>query len=66
MLKNWKLLERSIELVVLYFGSHASDIELTEAFDIYVYRRPGISVMDEFQCFILFKMTCKNVIVVIL
>ena len=27
---------------------------------------PGISMMDEFQCFFLFKVTYKNVIIIIL
>ena len=62
---NGKVLEKSIELVILRFGSHISNIELTELLYISIEARPGITIANEFQCFILTKVASKNVIGII-
>ena len=66
MIRDWRLLERSIWFVVLWFGSYASNTKLTEVLNIYVYRKPSISAADKFQCLILSKISYKDVIVVVL
>ena len=60
------MLKRSVKLVILWFRSHISDTGLTELLYISMKVRPEISVVDEFQCFVLTKVANKNVIMIIL
>jgi len=51
---------------MLWLGSHTSDIRLAELLYISIKTRLGISVANEFQCFVLTKMFSKNMIMIIL
>ena len=51
--------------MILRFGSHTSNIELAELLYISIKARPGITMANEFQYFILIKVASKNVIVII-
>jgi len=51
--------------MILRFGSHISNIELAELLYISIEARPGITMANEFQYFILIKVASKNVIVII-
>ena len=51
---------------MLWLGSHTSDTELAELLYISIEAGPGISIANEFQCFVLTKMSSKNVIMIIL
>jgi len=42
------LVEWFIWLVELWFESHASDIKITKAFDIYMYKWLSLSTINEF------------------
>ena len=66
MFRNKKLFERSIGLVTLWLESHTSDTGLTELLYISIEARPGVSVVNQFQCFVLTKMSSKDVIIIIL
>ena len=66
MFRNKKLFERSIGLVTLWLESHTSDTGLTELLYISIETRPGVSVVNQFQCFVLTKMSSKDVIIIIL
>jgi len=60
------LFERSIELVTLWLRSHTSDTGLAELLYISMKAGPEVSVVNKFQCFVLTKMSSKNVIMIIL
>ena len=49
------LFERSLRLVMLRFGSHASNIRLVELLYICIEAWVEIFMADEFQCFVLTK-----------
>ena len=51
---------------MLRFRLHTSDIELAELLYISIKTRPGITMANKFQCFILTKVASKNMIVIIL
>ena len=46
--RDWKLFEWSVWLVVLRFGSYASNTRVTEILNIYAYRWPSVSAIDKF------------------
>jgi len=58
-----KLLEK---FVMLKFILHTSNIKLAELLYISIKTRPGITIANKFQCFILTKVASKNIIVIIL
>jgi len=51
---------------MLWFGPHASNTRIAKFFNIHIYEWLSITATDEFQCFILSEMICKNVIVMVL
>jgi len=66
LFRNGELFERSIGLVMLWLGSHTSDTGLAELLYISTEARPGVSVADQFQYFVLTKMSGKDVIMIVL
>ena len=66
MFGNRELLEKFIRLAILWFRSYISDIKLVELLYTSIEARPGISVANKFQCFVLTKVASKNVIMIIL
>ena len=46
MFRNGELFERSVELVMLWLGSHTSDIGLAELLYISIEAGLGVSVVD--------------------
>ena len=65
-IQKWKLLKRSIKLVILRFELYISDIILIELLYISIEAEPGVTIINKFQCFVLTKVANKNMIVVIL
>ena len=61
-----KLFERSIGLVILWLKSHTSNIGLAELLYISTEAGPEISMTNQFQCFVLTKVSDKGVIMIIL
>ena len=57
--------ERYIELVILRFGSYTSNLRLTKLLYISIEARPEITIANKFQCFVLTKVTGKNIIIII-
>ena len=55
MFKNEKLLKRSIRLVMLRFRLYVSDMGLVELLYIYIEVWLEVSVVNEFQYFVLTK-----------
>ena len=55
MFKNEKLLKRSIRLVMLRFRLYISDMGLVELLYIYIEAWLEVSVVNEFQYFVLTK-----------
>jgi len=53
MFRDKKLFERSLKLVILRFGSYASNIRLVKLLYIYIEAWLEIFMADEFQCFVL-------------
>jgi len=60
------LFERSIGLVTSWLGLHTSDTELTELLYISMEAGLEIFVANQFQCFVLTKVSGKNMIMIIL
>ena len=50
----------------MWFRLHTSDTNLAELLYITTETGPGISMANEFQCFVLTKVASKNVIMIIL
>jgi len=48
VLRNQKLLEESIKLVTLQFGSYTNNIRFIEVFYIHVYKRLNIFLADKY------------------
>jgi len=59
------LFEGSVRLVTLQFGSHIYNTGLIEVFNISMYVRLHIPIVNKLQYFILPIMTGKNVVIVI-
>ena len=51
---------------MLWLRSYTSDIGLTELLYISMEAGPGLSIANQFQCFVLTKMSSKDVIIIIL
>ena len=66
MFRNRELFERFVELVTLWLRLHTSDTGLAELLYISMEAGLEVSAADQFQCFVLTKMSSKNVIMVIL
>ena len=66
MFRDRKLFERSIRLVILWLRLYTSDIRLAELLYISIEAGLRISAMNEFQCFVLTKVSSKNMIMIIL
>jgi len=64
--RDRKLFERSIGLMTLWLGSHTSDTGLTELLYISMEAGLGIFMANQFQCFVLTKVSGKNMIMIIL
>ena len=60
------MFERSIRLVILWFRLYTNDTGLTKLLYINIKTGLEISVVNEFQCFILTEVTSKNMIMIIL
>ena len=51
---------------MLWLGSHTSDTGLAELLYISIKAGPGVSAANQFQCFVLTKMSSKDVIIIVL
>jgi len=63
---NRKLFEKSVGLVMLWLRLYTNDTGFIKLLYISTEVRPGISVTNEFQCFVLIIVSRKNVVMIIL
>ena len=66
MFRNRELFERFVELMTLWLRSHTRNTGLAELLYISMEARLEVSAADQFQCFVLTKMSSENIIMIIL
>ena len=60
------MFERSVRLVILWLRSHKSNTGLAELLYISVEVGPGIFAANEFQYFVLTRVSSKDMVIIIL
>ena len=63
LLRNQKLLEKSLRFMVHRFGTGTSGTQLAVVFDIGRKSRPIVVHVDLVECLCLTEMSCKGVVV---